>query len=560
MIGGPQVHWAARSCLLFVAALAACEAPARSKPWRHAAEPSADEVPSSVAEVLAQEKDRLAAMASRPDTFTVWLDADPRSLVPMASPTEWTLRISQGTVFESLLVYQPGEGPSAPGGLKPGLARSWRVMDAGRAIAIELAPGVTFHDGRRMTSVDVQFSLDMARSPRGDADHVRPALSAVSAVELAGQGGVRIYLHRPDAGVLRALAEVPILPAHIYEGRVRAAGPGAPVVGTGPYKLGAWKDGTVRLERWDGYWGVRPAVAHLVFRYEPDAARALALLRGREIDFVPALIEAHYPGQARAPGVEAALAPVRLRPAEMRYLVLNTRRSPFDDPAARCAVAKLFDRTALVRMRHGLARAIAGPVWPGGPGDGPEAPVPAYDAAAATAGLEALGWRDTDGDGVREVGGRRLLLTVLLSDRQDPERDDVLEALRDAGFVLDTREGSPAVLDNRLRDGKFDMAFVEWRGSPGADLSSLFQSGGARNFGAFHDARVDDVFLGLRDAWEPQLRWASLGKLDGLLRETCPIVPLTAPAPYGLVSKRVRGVKVRGGWIDLRALSLGDGE
>jgi peptide/nickel transport system substrate-binding protein len=543
--------------LWLIFALAACEgAPARSKPWRHAPDPSAEQVPSTVGDVLTAEKDRLAAMASRPDTLTVWLDADPRSLVPMASPTEWTLRIAQGTLFETLLVHRPGEGPKQPGGLEPGLARTWRVTDAGRAISIELQPGVTFHDGKRLTSVDVQFSLDLARSPRGDADHVRPALSAVSAVELAGQGGVRIYLHRADAGVLRALAEVPILPAHIYGGRVRAVGPGAPVVGTGPYQLGAWKDGTVRLDRWDGYWGTRAAVGHMVFRQEADAARALALLRGREIDLVPALIPEHYPAQARAPGVEASLAPLRLRPAEMRYLVLNTRRSPFDDPAARCAMSKLVDRAALVRLRHGLARAIGGPVWPGGPGDGPEVAAPAYDAAAAAAALDSLGWRDRDGDGIREQGGHRLLLTVLLSDRQDPERDDVLEALRDAGFVLDTREGSPAVLDNRLRDGKFDMAFVEWRGSAGADLSPLFQSGGARNFGGFHDTRVDDVFLGLRDAWEPQLRWRQMERLGELLAETCPIVPLTAPAPYGLVSKRVRGLSVRGGWIDLRAASL----
>jgi peptide/nickel transport system substrate-binding protein len=219
-------------------------------------------------------------------------------------------------------------------------------------------------------------------------------------------------------------------------------------------------------------------------------------------------------------------------------------------------MSRLIDRATLVAKRGGLARAIGGPVWPGGPGDGPETPPPAHDKPAALKLLEAAGWRDDDGDGTRARGTRRLLLTVLVSDRADAERDEVLEQLREAGFVLDTREGSTGVLDNRLRDGRFDLAFVEWRGAPGSDLSALFATGGGKNFGGFSDPRVDAALAGLREAWEPERRWQLMEKLGGLLAETCPIVPLTAPDPVGLISRRTAGVVVRGGWIALRELSL----
>jgi len=45
-------------------------------------------------------------------------------------------------------------------------------------------------------------------------------------------------------------------------------------------------------------------------------------------------------------------------------------------------------------------------------------------------------------------------------------------------------------------------------------------------------------------------------ELGDLLAETCPIVPLTAPDPQGLLSKRVRNATVRAGWLVLPGLSL----
>jgi len=296
------------------------------------------------------------------------------------------------------------------------------------------------------------------------------------------------------------------------------------------------------LSRFDGYWGKKPAALRIVFRRENDAARALGMLRGGEIDFVPALAAAHVPAQGHEMRGGADLVPVRLRPAGFRYLVLNTRKSPFDDAQARCAVSRLIDRGLLVAKRRGLARAIGGPIWPGGPGDGPETPVPAHDGAPAARLLDAA--------------GRGKLLTVLVSDRPDEERDAVLEQLHDVGFLIDKRGGSVAVLDNRLKGGHFDLAFVEWRGVAGSDLSPLFASGGGKNFGGFSDPRVDAVLAGLRDAWDPAARWSAMKELGDLLAETCPIVPLTAPDPQGLLSKRVRNATVRAGWLVLPGLSL----
>ncbi len=532
--------------------------PPRSKPWRHAAdaglEPSRELLES---ELFAAESARIEALRRRDHTLRIHLDADPRHLNPMAAPTTWTLRIVQDTVFESLLRYEPPEGGTGagPGHYEPGLAKAWRVSPGGREIRIDLQPDVRFHDGRKLSAVDVQFSLDAARRPHTDADFARAHLADVVAVELINSHTLRLRLSRPNGYVLRALAEVPILPEHVYLHRLSPAR--GPVVGTGPYKFVSWRDDVVRLERFSDYWGEAPAVPAIEFVYEPDAARALTAAKRNELDIVPALIPEHYPAQASAPGLARSFVPLRLRPATFRYLAMDTREPPLDDVRVRHAIALLIDRKAIVKKIYdGLARPVAGPIWPGGPGDGASPAAPDYDPAEAGRLLDAAGWRDSDGDGHRERDGTRLWVSLLALDHKDEERKMIVDNLRLAGFFVEVRRGTPAVLMNRLRSGDFDLAVLDWRGAVDQTLAPLLETGGALNFGRFSDKSIDRELAELRGAWEPPSRTPLMAELSAEFARAWPIVPISAPDPFGLVHKRVRGVVVWNGWISLRRLSL----
>ncbi len=149
-------------------------------------------------------------------------------------------------------------------------------------------------------------------------------------------------LRRPNGYVLRALAEVPMVPA-------REVGAAVPA-GTGPYTVARWDRGALlRLERRDDYWGPPPAIAAVEFAIVPDAAQALTLARRGEIDVVPALIPEHWPEQATAPGVVVAFAPMTLAPPRFVAVILDARRPPFDDRRVRRAAAMLFERGRLAR-------------------------------------------------------------------------------------------------------------------------------------------------------------------------------------------------------------------
>jgi peptide/nickel transport system substrate-binding protein len=551
----PQV-----AVVVAIAMIAGCDSPARVKPWRHAPDPTAEAQAEPASHVLAnlsgQSDEELRT--NRPHTLRIDVDAEPGRLTPLVEPSLWARRITLGTIFEPLLRYVPPETGQGPGRYEPRLARSWHVMPGGQEIRVELEPDVKFHDGQRMTTSDVQFTLDAVRTPRKGLEHLRAMLDDVQAIELVTPTELNIELKRPSAWVLRALAEIPILPMHVYDGSLLAGGA---IVGTGPWKLVSNKAGLVHLARFDKYWGGPVPIADVEFVYQPDAAVALTAAKRNELDIVAALIPAHWPEQATAPGVTAAFRPLELAPPRLRYLAFNSARAPLDDARVRHALALLVDRRAIAkRVFGGLARPALWPIWPGGPADGVEAPVPEFDPATAGKLLDAAGWTDHDGDGIRDKDGKQMRLVLIGADHGPPdpgepakktERDYFVDAARRIGVIVEVKAGGETFLDKRFSDGSWDLVEQSWSGLCDGPLDSLL---GGPNRPA--QPRVDHALEALAAAWDPAEREKLAPELAAALAESWPIAGIVADAPQGLVHRRLQNVRVWDGWIDLAALTF----
>ena len=489
------------------------------------------------------------------------MDAEPGRLTPIALPSLWAQRITIGTIFEPLLRYVPSDG-HAPARYAARLARSWRVMPDGLEVRIELQPGVTFHDGRPLTTSDVQFTLDAIRDPHKGISHLRTMLEAVEAVELITTYEIRLRLKRPSGWVLRALAEIPILPMHVYDGSLLAGGA---LVGTGPWKFVSHKNGVVHLTKNDAYWAGPPAIADVEFVLERDAAIALTAAKRGELDIVPALIPAHWPEQASAPGLAAAFSPLQLAPPRLRYLALNAARPLVADARIRHALALLIDRRGIAkRVFDGLARPATWPIWPGGPVDGAEPPIADFDPAAAAKLLDAAGWVDTDKDGIRDQGPNSQLKLLLVGhdnpapkDASGPpvktERDYFVEAARRAGGVVEVKTGNDAWLDKRVTEGTYDLVELEWTGRVDMDITPLV---GGKEPSRPAQPRVDHALDEMAAAWDPAERGKLAKELATGLAESWPIAGIVADAPQGLIHHRVQGARVWNGWLDLGQLSF----
>jgi ABC-type transport system substrate-binding protein len=325
-------------------------------------------------------------------------------------------------------------------------------------------------------------------------------------------------------------------------------------------------------------------VRGLLARYRPDLpeadaaalarlaqgsiGRALELEAAGGLDLYRALIPAHWPELANAPSVVAAFARLQLSPPRLRYLAFQAAHPPLDDARVRHALALLVDRRTIAkRVFHGLARPILWPIWPGGPVDGPEPAVPAFDPAKAGKLLDAAGWTDSDKNGIRDKDGTQLELVMIGGEEPEAdgdakdatgaapetERDYFVEAARRVGVVIHVKTGGESWLEKRVREGDYDLVEVRWSGLSDADVTPLVAGDDpARPI----QPAVDRVLDALGAAWDPAGRERLAPELAAALATSWPIAGIVADAPQGLVHHRLRGLRVFEGWIDLSALSF----
>lgn len=321
-------------------------------------------------------------------------------LSPMASSGFW-----YGTAWTGL-VHQPLLTTGADGRPAPCLARRWDVIDGNRALRFHLDPAARWHDGAAVTAGDVAFTLDLIRQHQ----LIGQIWRLYEGTEVVDDSTAVVRFREPVAYHQSLMFTVPpMLPAHLWRDvgdPRRVSGEGA-MVGSGVFAFDEWDaDARIaRLRRADS-----PAVPHSVVdrvevRYFADAGALWLALRRGDIDVVMGA-ERHVPPSlvdavADEPGIDTLSTPAGGVPLS---LVFHGEREPTSDPRFREAIALAVDGDRLVRtVLHGRGRVGGrGFVPPGNWTWAGPFPRLVYDAAAARARLDSLGFVDLDGDGLRE--------------------------------------------------------------------------------------------------------------------------------------------------------------
>jgi peptide/nickel transport system substrate-binding protein len=421
-------------------------------------------------------------------------------------------------------------------------------------VTLHLRSGVRWHDDRPFGPMDVQATFEAVQRSTSRAPLLRTLLGEVLAVEIAPERQVRLRLSRPSGYVLRALCDLPILPEPALRGGV---GPlsalGRAPIGTGPFRFSAWERGKrIKLQKNRQGWGEPAAIDEIVFEIDGDGTRALTRTRRGEIDVLPRLLESHYPEQVGPAALGDRLSFVRLSPARYSFVAVNHDRPPLGDVRFRRALSLLWNREALADAHHGLAHPIAGPPFGA-------ATAPRFAPKEAARLLDEAGYRDTNGDGVREREGRPIRLTILQPAGSRPfaraAKSFALE-LRKAGLLLDLATVDPATLGGRMERGEFDLAPARWEGAPDEDPRPLFGPGGEHNVARYRSDRAHALLEALRTADGPAARAPLLARFAAVLADELPVLFLYRHEQAVIVSRRVQGLAGPAGRLDLRRVWL----
>lgn len=450
-----------------------------------------------------------------------------------------------GVLFEGLTWV---DGTGRP---QPELAESWTVSDDGLRYTFTLRRGVTWHDGQPFTADDVLFTIRLVQSPEFPGN---PPLAKF-------WRGIRVQVEDPYTVTFSLLepfapfpnyASLPILPAHRLRGVIPEDLVDDPFnlepIGTGPFRLMRFdREGRrVTLARYDGYYGRRPYLDEVEFRFYETTDDLMKAFRDGEVQgagTVPWEVIARGGDLGEDARVYAPLL------SGMTALFFNHQTQFFSDVRVRQAIALAINREALVRdVLLGQAELGMGPIpaslWAYDPTEQP------VDVNRARSLLHEAGWGDRDGDGILDSNGVAFRFTLLVNE-DDVQRVAVANAiakqLQQLGIAVTVQPVPSAALQQSLISRQYSAAIFGWFPASGdPDCFELWHSSQAEtglNFSGFRNQTIDTLLLQARQTSNEQDRRSLYAEFQRVFSEQVPAVVLYYPRYFFAVKADIGGVE-----------------
>lgn len=301
---------------------------------------------------------------------------------------------------------------------RKGFAESWSVAEDNLTWTFKIWPNMKWSDGKPATARDAAFTYNYLRGSMGKPDELNAGWNNTSGLENIGS------ITAPDDETLQIVTKIPtrwpvdnatmIVPEHIWKNVSYADARStfrndAPVVGTGPMVISEFQQGQFARFTPNQYFRTgQPATKGMVFRFFSVADPIAQGLKSGDLDYGVYLTAAQWADLSKDPDIVVGESRIEQRD----YLAFNTvsgdgagSTKALQDPAFRDAIGYAVDQKAIVD------RALRGHA---DPGVGIVMPVATdyysdlsdikrhFDLKEASRRLDAAGYKDTNGDGIRE--------------------------------------------------------------------------------------------------------------------------------------------------------------
>ncbi|PZV34406.1 ABC transporter [Mesorhizobium kowhaii] len=301
---------------------------------------------------------------------------------------------------------------------RKGFAKEWSVADDKLTWTFKTWPGMKWSDGQPATARDVAFTYNYLRGSIGKPDELNvgwnntDGLKNIEFVTAVDNDTLQIKTKEPSRWPTDNTTM--IVPEHIWKDISYADARSTfhndpPIVGSGPMIISEFQQGQfVRFTPNSHFRTGQPGTAGMILQIFATADPIAQGLKSGSLDYGVSLTAAQWADLAKDPNILAGQSRVEQRD----FLAFNTlsgkgvgSTKALQDPKFRDAIGYAIDQRAIVdRAYRGHAD----------PGVGLAMPAATdyysdlsdikrhFDLAEAARRLDAAGYRDTNGDGVRE--------------------------------------------------------------------------------------------------------------------------------------------------------------
>ncbi|MDP9201597.1 MAG: peptide ABC transporter substrate-binding protein [Gemmatimonadota bacterium] len=482
-------------------------------------------------------------------TLVISTGGDPDILVPSLLSSVQAAQIVD-LVYDRLAVIGDSLNIVNDVGFTPRLADHWTWSPDSLSVAFHIDPRAKWHDGRPVRSSDVRFTVQ-ATTDSTLGSPVKALVSNIDSVTTPDSATAVFWFHaRTPQQFFDATYQMPIMPEHIWQGIAtsawRGSEPAKHPIGSGQFRFVRWIPGAaVELAADTANYRGSPKLSRVIWSIAPDFNTAVTRFLSGETDFFE---------QLRPENLAEVVKHPELRTKQYRGLAYTFAQFNLRDPAnhsrphqifgnreLRRALTMATDRATIVRSVYdSLALPALGPTVRAYPTTESNLPQIPFDLTRARQILDSLGWRDANGDGLRERNGRPLQFSLMVPGTSKARvRLAVLiqEQLRQAGVKVDVEQLDFPVMIERERRRAFDAAIGTWntQPSPGSVRGSWGTAGSRASSGTNYSSYENPVFDAYVDSalasFEPSSRKAYFTKAYATIIQDAPALWLAEPIP-----------------------------
>lgn len=390
------------------------------------------------------------------------------------------------TVFD--LVYDTLFRLNFDGTYSLGIADSVKASEDGKVYTFKIHQGVKFHDGQPLTAKDVAFSLQLYKD-HADFPYLNFYTKPFAKIEAPDDNTVTLTLSQTVPSLESQMLSLYILPEHIwskYKGKAAAEFQNLEMIGSGPFKLKEYKQNEfVHLVANKDHFKRAPKIDEIIFQTFGNADALVQALQTGQVDMITELPNTAVPVLKRAPNVKLVTgAPLSPSVRDIVMNQLDPKNCPKDgkctghpalrDRNVRLALAHATDKQNIIDVamlglaKPGLTLVAAGQAyWYNN-----TLKDYTFDIAAANKLLDDAGYKDKDGDGVREMpDGTHPLKFRLQWPNNIPEAPRIAELLgktwAQIGIKTDPQAVDPDTLTSLCCPAyDFDMMIWGWSWGP----------------------------------------------------------------------------------------------
>lgn len=432
-------------------------------------------------------------------------------------------------IFEGLL------RSNEEGQLEPALAESYEISDDGLVYTFKLRQDVKFQNGDPFTAKDVKYSFDRACASSFCAEAAAP----IASTEIEDDYTVKVVLRYPYEAQLPFFATTYL--SIVNENVVNEKGddfsidPG--LSGTGPYRFESWKKGSaVTLIRNEEYYGNKPAIATVVYKNITEASAGAIAVESGDVDVYV------HPSTVDVPNLKdgGKIAVYEKDSYYVEYLGFNMERAPFDKREVREAIALSFSKEDIVTVAvdnigGSVAGSFAGPLEFGY--DDSLVPYP-KDLEKARALLAEAGYPDGFSCTISTIdGARKKTAEAVQAALKEIGIDAEVETLESGAFFDSAAKGNVEIFVTGMTTLAADADPIIYTCFSGDTI-------GVTNFSNYNNPEMDALLMESRADRDVSSREASLKKIQEMIYDDIPAVPLYFRKTINIANPALKGLKV----------------